>query len=124
MIETGQRGRNMAIGTKLVAGNWKMNGLRRDGGRLAQALGARATAAGAALDCELLVCPPATLLSTVGGILAGSGVALGGQDCHPAPKGAYTGTVTAEMRADLGCSHGIPGHSDRRQAPREPHSVV
>jgi triosephosphate isomerase len=114
----------MAIGTKLVAGNWKMNGLRRDGAMLAQALGDRATAAGAALDCELLVCPPATLLSTVGGILAGSGVALGGQDCHPAPKGAYTGDVSAEMLADLGCSYVILGHSERRQGHGETDAVV
>ncbi|HEX3520936.1 MAG TPA: triose-phosphate isomerase, partial [Stellaceae bacterium] len=95
----------MAIRTKLVAGNWKMNGLRQDGVMLTRALGERATAAGAALGCELLVCPPATLLSTVGGILVGSGIALGGQDCHAAPKGAYTGDVSAEMLADLGCSY-------------------
>jgi triosephosphate isomerase len=114
----------MAIGTKLVAGNWKMNGRRRDGAMLAQALADRATAAGAALDCELLVCPPATLLSTVGGILAGSGVALGGQDCHPAPKGAYTGDVSAEMLADLGCSYVILGHSERRQGHGETDAVV
>src|SRR5206468_3400134 len=78
MIGTGQRGRNMAIGTKLVAGNWKMNGLRQDGATLAHALKERAVAAGGTLGCEILVCPPATLLSEVGCILAGSGIALGG----------------------------------------------
>jgi triosephosphate isomerase (TIM) len=124
MIGTGQRGRNMAIRTKLVAGNWKMNGLRRDGAMLAQALGDRATATGAAPDCELLVCPPATLLSTVGGILAGSGVALGGQDCHAAPKGAYTGDISAEMLADLGCSYVVLGHSERRHGHGETDAVV
>src|SRR6266478_507725 len=77
MIGTGQRGRNMAIGTKLVAGNWKMNGLRQDGATLAHALKERAVAAGGTLGCEILVCPPATLLSEVGGILAGSGIASG-----------------------------------------------
>src|SRR5271165_4066258 len=115
MIGTGRRGRNMAIGTKLVAGNWKMNGLRKDGAILAQALRERAGAARAAPGCEMLVCPPATLLSTVGGILAGSGIALGGQDCHAAPKGAHTGDISAEMLADLGCNYVILGHSERRR---------
>ena len=114
----------MAIMTKLVAGNWKMNGLRQDGVMLARALGERATAAGAGLGCELLVCPPATLLSTVSGILADSGIALGGQDCHAAPKGAYTGDISAEMLADLGCSHVIVGHSERRHGHGETDAVV
>jgi triosephosphate isomerase len=124
MIGTEQRGRNMAIRTKLVAGNWKMNGLLDDGTALAHGLTERATAAGATLGCELLVCPPATLLSTVGGILAGSGVALGGQDCHAAPKGAFTGDISAEMLADVGCSHVILGHSERRQGHGETDAVV
>ena len=114
----------MAIGTKLVAGNWKMNGLCQDGMMLARALGERAIAAGAALGCELLVCPPATILSTVGGVLAGSGIALGGQDCHAAPKGAYTGDISAEMLADVGCSYVILGHSERRQGHGETDAVV
>jgi len=114
----------MAIGTKLVAGNWKMNGLRKDGAILAQALRERAGAARAAPGCEMLVCPPATLLSTVGGILAGSGIALGGQDCHAAPKGAHTGDISAEMLADLGCNYVILGHSERRQGHGETDAVV
>ena len=114
----------MAIRTKLVAGNWKMNGLRQDGMMLARSLAERATAAGAALGCELLVCPPATLLSTVGGILVGSSIALGGQDCHAAPNGAYTGDVSAEMLADLGCSYVILGHSERRHGHGETDAVV
>jgi triosephosphate isomerase (TIM) len=105
----------MVIGTKLVAGNWKMNGLRQEGAMLAHALKERAVATDGRLDCGILVCPPATLLSELGGILAGSAIALGGQDCHPAPKGAYTGDISAEMLADLGCSYVILGHSERRQ---------
>ena len=114
----------MAIRTKLVAGNWKMNGLRQDGAMLAHALKERAAAAGDKLGCDILVCPPATLLSEIGGILAGSGFALGGQDCHTAPKGAYTGDISAEMLADLGCSHVIVGHSERRQGHGETDAVV
>jgi triosephosphate isomerase len=124
MIGTGQRGRNMAIRTKLIAGNWKMNGLREDGTMLAHALKERAVAAGDRLSCDILVCPPATLLSEVGGILAGSGIAFGGQDCHAAPKGAYTGDVSAEMLVDIGCSYVILGHSERRQGHGETDAVI
>jgi triosephosphate isomerase len=106
----------MANRRKLIAGNWKMNGLQADGLALASELSRRARAAGAGerLGCELLVCPPATLLAPVHGVVAGSGIALGGQDCHPAPKGAFTGDVSAEMLADLGCTYVILGHSERR----------
>jgi triosephosphate isomerase (TIM) len=114
----------MAVGTKLVAGNWKMNGLHEDSAALARSMAKRAVSAGDGLGCEILVCPPATLLSTVGGILAGSGIALGGQDCHPAPKGAYTGDISAEMLADLGCRYVILGHSERRHGHGETDSLV
>ena len=96
---------------RLVAGNWKMNGLRADGLALARAI---AAAAGRPHRCDLLVCPPATLLIAVGEALAGSGVALGGQDCHAEAKGAFTGDICAEMLQDAGCSHVIVGHSERR----------
>jgi triosephosphate isomerase (TIM) len=102
----------MADRIKLVAGNWKMNGLRADGAALARDLMQRAR--GTPPGCELLACPPASLLTTVGAVLAGSGIALGGQDCHAAEKGAYTGDISAEMLKDAGCSHVIVGHSERR----------
>jgi len=98
---------------KLVAGNWKMNGLRADGLALARALVARA-AAGDNPDCDLAVCPPATLLQAVGDTIRGSGIALGGQDCHAEPAGAHTGDVSAPMLRDIGCSYVIVGHSERR----------
>ena len=101
-----------------------MNGLREEGAALARALRDHAAAAGPGPRCEVLVCPPATLLSMAGGILAGSGIALGGQDCHAAPKGAYTGDISAEMLADLGCSYVILGHSERRQSHRETDALV
>lgn len=118
----------MPIGNrkKLVAGNWKMNGLRADGlaraGRLAQL--AMADEKGGALACDLLICPPASLLAPVGEAIQGSGIALGAQDCHPAPQGAFTGDISAEMLADLGCSHVILGHSERRQGHGETDAVV
>jgi triosephosphate isomerase (TIM) len=97
---------------KLVAGNWKMNGLTADGLALARDIAARA-ASGAA-GCDLLVCPPATLVAPIGGVFSGGIVALGGQDCAAAEKGAFTGDISAEMLKDAGCTHVILGHSERR----------
>jgi triosephosphate isomerase (TIM) len=115
----------MALRTKLVAGNWKMNGLRADGSALVKALTERWTGAGSERPgCELLLCPPSTLLTTVRDILAGRGIALGGQDCHPAPKGAFTGDISPEMLADAGCSHVILGHSERRHGHGETDAAV
>jgi triosephosphate isomerase len=96
---------------RLVAGNWKMNGLRADGVALAGAVAALARQPHA---CDLLVCPPATLLVTISDVLRGGDVALGGQDCHAAAAGAFTGSISAEMLKDSGCSHVIVGHSERR----------
>ncbi len=98
---------------RLVAGNWKMNLLRADGIALARQIAERARETHRA---ELLVCPPFTLLGPIGDALAGSGVALGGQDCHPQASGAFTGCVSAEMLKDAGCSHAIVGHSERRHS--------
>jgi triosephosphate isomerase (TIM) len=95
----------------LIAGNWKMNGLRQDGVALAGALAARARVPGTA---DILICPPATLLVPCAEALTGSAVALGAQDCHAKPSGAFTGDISARMLKDAGCSHVILGHSERR----------
>ena len=102
----------MADRKVLIAGNWKMNGTRADAVALARAIAERAKEPHA---CEILVCPPATLFLPVGAALSGSGVRLGGQDCHAAPSGAFTGSISAEMLREAGCSHVIVGHSERRQ---------
>jgi len=107
----------------LIAGNWKMNGLRADGVALGTALAVRMRAADKAAF-EMLVCPPATLLGAVGEAIAGSGIVLGGQDCHPAKSGAHTGDVAAEMLADIGCRYVIVGHSERRHDHGEPDELV
>src|SRR5436190_11009470 len=86
------RGAELAERKPLVAGNWKMNGLRADGLALARGVAERAREPH---RCELLVCPPFTLLAAVGEALSGSGVMLGGQDCHSAPSGAFTGCIGA-----------------------------
>ena len=102
----------MAARRKLIAGNWKMNGLKADGLALAGDIAALVKTGSP--ECDLLVCPPATLIAAVGETIHGSGVALGGQDCHAAEKGAYTGDISAEMLKDAGCSYVILGHSERR----------
>jgi triosephosphate isomerase len=107
---------------KLIAGNWKMNGLKADGLALARDLARREAAE--KLGAELVVCPPATLLSGVADALAGSGIALGGQDCHSEPAGAHTGDIAAPMLRDAGCTHVILGHSERRTAHHESDALV
>jgi triosephosphate isomerase len=104
----------MAERRKLIAGNWKMNGLRADGLALARDLAERLRQAGP-VGFDLLVCPPATLIAAVAEAVAGSGVAVGGQDCHAKVSGAHTGDLSAAMIADAGGGYAIVGHSERRQ---------
>src|SRR6516165_3398201 len=87
--ENRDRRARMTERRKLIAGNWKMNGLKGDGLALARALKERA--ARETLLCDLLLCPPATLLVPLAELLAGSALGLGGQDCDAKPKGAHTG---------------------------------
>lgn len=105
-----------------VAGNWKMNGLMADGVALAQAVARQAGAEN--LDCDIAICPPATLLSAVGQALAGSGIDLGAQDCVAAKAGAFTGDISAPMLADIGCAWAIVGHSERRAGHGETDALV
>jgi triosephosphate isomerase len=107
----------------LIAGNWKMNGLQADAVALARSVAA-GTRQAAWTDREVLVCPPTTLLKTVVDVVKGSGVMVGGQDCHAKPNGAHTGDVAAEMLADVGCSHVIVGHSERRTNCGETDTIV
>jgi triosephosphate isomerase len=94
----------------LVAGNWKMNGLKAAGAELAKMIdGARALP-----NADLMVCPPFTLLALFAGMAKGTTLAVGAQDCHAEPSGAFTGDVAAEMLADAGAAAVIVGHSERR----------
>jgi triosephosphate isomerase len=104
----------------LIAGNWKMHGLRADALALAREVAAGTGTQGA----ELLVCPPFTVLAEVAGALAGGRVAVGGQDCHTATKGAHTGDISAPMLKDAGASHVILGHSERRADHGETDALV
>ena len=101
----------MKQSVKLVAGNWKMNGLGASLGEaeaLAKALQEQAAA------CRVALCPPATLIDRMARVLADTPVELGGQDCHAETSGAFTGSVSAAMVADAGARLVILGHSERR----------
>ena len=104
---------------KLAAGNWKMNGL---GESLAEV--DTLAAAFPHPDCDVLICPPATLLSRFSARAAGTAIAIGGQDCHANASGAHTGDISAQMLADAGASYVIVGHSERRGDHRETNAEV
>lgn len=106
----------------LVAGNWKMNGLTAALAEIDRmAAGFDAALAG---RIDLMVCPPATLLAALAARAAGTGIAVGGQDCHAAASGAHTGDIAAEMIADAGGTAVIVGHSERRSDHGETDAVV
>jgi triosephosphate isomerase len=106
----------------LVAGNWKMNGLRSS---LEEIFALAAFArAGEALRAEIVICPPATLLMAATAICEGSPVHLGGQDCHSEISGAHTGDISAGMLVDAGASYVILGHSERRADHGESNAMV
>jgi triosephosphate isomerase len=107
---------------KLIAGNWKMNGLKADGLALVDSL--LASLGGKKAGFDMLVCPPATLIDRIGQRLAASHLWLGGQDCHEKSSGAFTGEVSADMLADAGARFVILGHSERRALYGETDALV
>jgi len=95
----------------LIAGNWKMNGLKSSTAEFETMLAGAPTLAAKAY---LLVCPPATLVADFADKARGSKLVVGAQDCHPKASGAHTGDLSAEMLADAGARAIIVGHSERR----------
>ena len=104
---------------KLAAGNWKMNGTAADLAEVAALIAANPTP-----GIDLLICPPATLLAQMNWAKKDHPLALGGQNCHPNPKGAHTGDISATMLADAGATHVIVGHSERRADHAETDALV
>lgn len=102
----------MAIRHSLIAGNWKMFGTRAEAEHLLSELKARI---GRPADREVVIAPPFTLLETVARLLAGTSLCLAAQNLHWEPNGAFTGEIAGPMLKDMGCSHVILGHSERRQ---------
>ena len=104
---------------QLIAGNWKMNGLRAS---LAEIDTVKSGIGGAV--CDVAICPPATILAEAVAHAIGSDLLIGAQDCHAAASGAHTGDISAEMVADLGGRLIIVGHSERRSNHGESDQMV
>jgi triosephosphate isomerase len=105
----------------LIAGNWKMNGVKASIAEISQ------MAAGVGdlwRRADLLICPPATLVMSAAVAALGTRIAIGAQDCHPRASGAHTGDISAEMLADLGAAAVIVGHSERRTDHGETDALV
>ncbi len=99
----------------LVAGNWKMNGLRSSAAEFTRIVeGAQKLTA-----VDLMICPPATLLVLLAAAAKGTPILIGAQDCHAEPSGPFTGDLSAEMLKDAGASAVIVGHSERRSYHKE-----
>jgi triosephosphate isomerase (TIM) len=111
----------MATIRPMVAGNWKMNGTTaalREPRLLAGML------RGVKLKCDVVICPPATLIRRAKSVMKGSKIKLAGQDCHAAVSGAHTGDISADMLKDAGATAVIVGHSERRTNHKETDAMV
>lgn len=104
---------------KIAAGNWKMNGTAAALGEL-QSLSALLPQDAP----RVVICPPAPLLFCANEVARTTGIAIGAQDCHMKPSGAFTGDISAAMIADTGATHVIVGHSERRDAHEETNANV
>ncbi len=111
----------MKQSVKLIAGNWKMNGL---GASLAEAETLRDDLEAAAPACRVALCPPATLIDRMAAAVRGSRIEVGGQDCRAETAGAFTGDIAAGMLKDAGATLVILGHSERRQGHGETDLLV
>jgi triosephosphate isomerase (TIM) len=101
---------------KYLVGNWKMHGDAEYALEYMLAFCAEPLLEELPNDLHIITCPPAIWLHQFQTIVAGTKVKLGGQDCHFAMSGAFTGDISAEMLRDAGCDYVIVGHSERRSA--------
>lgn len=95
----------------IIAGNWKMNMTASETKKLTEELNSAKVCG----QQTVIICPPYTSLATANDLLAGSAIRLGAQNCHFAPKGAFTGEISIPMLKECGCEYVIIGHSERRQ---------
>lgn len=109
---------------RLIAANWKMNGKLASGVELALGITQKTKEVAVDPDLDFVLCPPATLIWPIKQVLSHSTVRLGGQNCHTATHGAFTGEISANMLADLGCQYVILGHSERRALNGETSHIV
>lgn len=104
----------------LIAGNWKMNLNREDAVSLAKAV----AAAPAGENTDVLICPSPVYVDAVAQAVAGGKVHVGGQDVYFEASGAFTGETSTDMLKDVGCSHVILGHSERRNVIGEDDAII
>ncbi|MFT5007049.1 MAG: triosephosphate isomerase [Paracoccaceae bacterium] len=104
---------------KLAAGNWKMNGLRAAISEVEILAANNPDPA-----CEVVLCPPATLVRSMAKVCGDNCVTIGGQDCHENSSGAHTGDISAEMLVDAGAQYVILGHSERRETYGETDDLI
>ena len=107
--------------TRLIAGNWKMNGTGAD---LSEAQTLMQDLAQTPAATRVALCPPATLIARMAWFLREGALEVGGQDCRAEISGAYTGDISAEMLADAGAKLVILGHSERRAGYGETDALV
>lgn len=112
-------GKGLEMKSKLAAGNWKMNGLGAELSEIETLIANMGT-----MSCDVLICPPATLIARMSVLSDGTSLHVGAQDCHADESGAHTGDLSAEMLVDAGASHVILGHSERRADHGETDAVV
>lgn len=109
---------------KIIAGNWKMNGLKQDAWQLTNDLLNKFESPDTNLNFEMIVCPPATLLSEITAMVEGSPIKTGAQNCSDKLNGAYTGEISPVMIKDIGAKFVILGHSERRSYYGETSAMV
>ena len=104
---------------KILAGNWKMHGLTIDLQEIIEI-------SNFSKDCktEIILCPPITLVSKISSSITGSSLKLGAQNCHFNEDGAHTGEISAKMLTDIGLTHVILGHSERRNEHSETNKML
>ncbi len=110
-----------ASSRKLIAGNWKMNGI---GASVVEAEKLAAALRAEPASVRVALCPPATLIERMARAMAGTSVEIGAQDCRSEASGAFTGDVSAEMVREAGATLVILGHSERRTLHGETNAVV
>lgn len=98
-----------------------MNGLKA---AVSEAKSVASSVSETPVDCDVLMCPPSTLLGFFSAELQNAGISYGSQDNHWKESGAHTGDISAEMLSDLGCEYGIVGHSERRADHGETNDTV
>ncbi len=109
---------------KIIAGNWKMNGLKQDSWQLTNDLLNKFESPDDNFGFQMIICPPATLLSEITSMVEGSPIATGAQNCSDRLNGAYTGEISPIMVKDVGAKFVILGHSERRAYYGETNEIV